>query len=261
MKEKKIIEEEEDEKDYIYKDLDDNKINYFPNGIIKEFTTGTSILKYKLGIYWIPILLFSIFMFIIVNTLFESALFDDNLIRTELVGAIVAIIIMFACYFIVDFIYQWQLCKDQDMSKNVMNSVFNSIHITSVVGLGYIFGMFISDYNLTDIEIAQQNFDKQVFENNPMNDRFNSSSGSNFMTGIPSMSMGISNQTSNELYYSQEAIQNNQQDLLRLMLSSSQHNNIFMAILFYFIGMAYWNPYYDEKCSRTKICRKEKVYV
>ena len=33
------------EKDYIYKELDDNKINYFPNGIIKEFTNRNIYIK------------------------------------------------------------------------------------------------------------------------------------------------------------------------------------------------------------------------
>ena len=65
-KKNNIISEEQ----YDYIELDDNKINYFPNGFINEFITGMSILKYKLAIYWIPIILFTIIMFILVHTVY-----------------------------------------------------------------------------------------------------------------------------------------------------------------------------------------------
>jgi len=249
----KIIEEE-----FIYEDLDDNKINYFPNGIIKEFTTGLSILKYKLAIYWMPILLFTIIMFILANTIFDSAVFDRNIIKTEIIGAFMALVVMFVCYFIVDFIYQVQLCKDQKLDKHLLNSLFNAIHISIVVTLGYIIGIFIEDTNLINAGIAKQDLDsdlyaEQEFNTDLQNRRLNKI---DLLSSIDKISSA--NKTTGDFHNYQELIQTGQQRLFRLMLTSSQHNNIFMAIIFYFIGMAYWNPYYDEKCSRNRICKKKK---
>ena len=245
MTKKKDVSEEQ----HLYKDLDDNKINYFPNGIIKEFITGQSILKYKLAMYWIPLLFYIIIMFIIVNTLFESAVFDDNITKTEIVGTVIAGVVIFICYFLVDFIYQLQLCKDQNIGEDVKEFNCKFLQITVVVTMGYLLGMFLNDSIMDDFTLAQQGVDKHVNTNNSIN------SSNNF---IPTM-RGPLNQGASELYDNQEEKQELQQDLLKLMLSSSQHNNIFMSILFYFIGMAYWNPYYDEKCSQTKICKKKRI--
>jgi len=106
--------------------------------------------------------------------------------------------------------------------------------------------MFLNDSIMDDIQIAKMGLTPKV-----------SSVNNNSATGIGA-ALNVTNKTSNELLNTQESKQLAQQGLLTLMLTSSQHNNIFMAILFYFIGMAYWNPYYSEKCSRNRICKKKK---
>ena len=60
------------------------------------------------------------------------------------------------------------------------------------------------------------------------------------------------------MYNRQKQFKQNKQNLLYLMLTSSQNNNILMGMLFYFMGMAYWNPYYDHKCSQNRMCTKKK---
>ena len=248
---------EENNEEYIYKELDDNKINYFPDGIINEFITGMSILKYKMAIYWIPVILFAIIMFILVHTVFEASVFDGNILKTELMGSVLAAVVMFICYFLVDFIFQLQLCKDQEIGEDVINSVFNALHITIVVTFGYIFAIFLNDSIVNDIELAKLDFDKMV-RNNAVDTGVTRASLSS-VASTNNLGINLSNDSVTEMYNRQETVQAGQQNLLKMMLTSSQNNNILMGMLFYFIGMAYWNPYYDHKCSRNKICTKKKV--
>ena len=57
-------------------------------------------------------------MFIIVNTLFEAAIYDEDIWISEiLLGSILPGVVIFICYFLVDFIYQLQLCKEQEQNK------------------------------------------------------------------------------------------------------------------------------------------------
>ena len=235
------------DEDNDYENLDEHKINYFPNGFFNEFSTGMSILKYKLAIYWMPILLFTIIMFIIVNTIFSSALFDDNITKTEIVGTVIAAVVIFVCYFLVDFIYQMLLCKKQKLDVDALNSVINAAHITIIVTLGYIFGIFLSDNNSANAELAQQELEQQLYQSE---NRVTPVTG-NFMGS----NIGFNNKSRSDVLDTRKDIQIAQQGLFKIILSSSQHNNIFMAVLFYFIGMAYWNPYYDENCSRNRMCK------
>ena len=72
---------------------------------------------------------------------------------------------MFICYFLVDFIYQLQLCKDQEIEQDAINSLFNALHISIVVAIGYIFAIFLNDSIVQDIELAKLDFDKMVRNN------------------------------------------------------------------------------------------------
>ena len=237
----KNIDEEENEN----QNLDDYKINYYPNGFFKEFATGTSILKYKLAIYWIPILLFTVIMFIIVHTVFEAAVYDNNTTKSEIFGSIIAGVVIFVCYFLVDFIYQMMLCKKQSLEKDALNSVINAAHITVIVTLGYILGIFLSDNNAANVELAENEYNKTVAMNQP---KINSNAWTGAFTKYRT-------QSNMELISNKDEEQVIEALLLKTILSSSHNNNIFMAILFYFIGMAYWNPYYGENCSRNRMCK------
>lgn len=255
-KNKKNIIISEEQHDYI--ELDDNKINYFPNGFINEFITGNSIVKYKLAIYWIPIVLFTIIMLILVHVIFEAAIYDEDIWISELLGSILAGVVIFICYFLVDFIYQLQLCKEQEIEQDVMNSLFNALHISIIVAIGYMLGIFLHDSIISDVRVANESFSDTMEKNvqaamgkNPTDARNSISS-----TGLGNQIHTLDRDTLEEMNEQKQAEQTN---LLYLMLSSSHYNNIGMAILFYFIGMAYWNPYYDNKSSQNRICTKKKV--
>ena len=138
-KKKKIIDEE------IKKDIENIKKNIKEENIINDFTnknifetvfTGFSILKYKIAMYWIPIILYLI-------VLSGYILFTHS--YSEFATAFVAGIIMYIVYFCVDFIYQIILCKYSKIPELIINSLMNSLTPAIFVIIGYIFALALRD--------------------------------------------------------------------------------------------------------------------
>jgi len=138
-KKKKIIDEE------IKKDIENIKKNIKEENIINDFTndnifetvfTGFSILKYKIAMYWIPIILYLI-------VLSGYILFTHS--YSEFATAFAAGIIMYIVYFIVDFIYQIILCKYSKIPELIINSLMNSLTPAIFVIIGYIFALALRD--------------------------------------------------------------------------------------------------------------------
>ena len=223
-KAKNIIEQEEkqnSEKQKSEKQIEDsNIINHFPLGFFKSFTVKASILNYKLGMYWIPLVFWFIIMTTIINYILFGGIIDnmnDSSIFIEIGTAILAGIIMFIVYFITDIIYQGRYCSEQSVDQDISNSLFNSLNISIWVAIGYFVAALLFPESYSNVI-------------NRTNDGLNSLVG--------------------------DAVTMQSNRLKNIFLTDFHKHNKYAAILFYFIGMAYNNPYHnDGKSSRNKLCK------
>jgi len=157
-KKKKIIENE------IKKDIEDIReeymINNFTNeNIFETLFSGFSILRYKIGMYWIPIILYLII-------LCGYILFTHS--YSEFSTAFVAGIIMYIVYFCVDFIYQLILCKDTKFPPLIINSLLNSFIPAIFVIFGYIIAISLKDVkecnpNLENLNLGITNQQNNIY--------------------------------------------------------------------------------------------------
>ena len=222
FRDKDIINEEDEQKlekkHEKQKEIKDNNIiNDFPLGFFETFTVKASILNYKLGMYWIPLLVW----FIIMNWFINNVLFgglmhniNDSSMLIEIGTALLAGILMFIIYFITDMIYQGRLCKKQSISEDMSNSGWNSLMISIWISAGY---------------IAATLFFPESYHNK-------TNDGLNTLVG--------------------DAVTMQSDRLKSIFLTDYHKHNKYAAILFYFIGMAYNNPYHNKgQCSRNKFCK------
>ena len=123
---------------------DNNMINDFTKkNIFKQIITDYSILNYKLIFYWLPPLLFTLsligFIFI---TQSESEYFI-----TLIAGLIIYII-----YFLIDVIYQFILCKKTSKFELIKNSIKNALIPCIFVSLGYFLSIILRDVKKCNIQ-------------------------------------------------------------------------------------------------------------
>lgn len=221
-----IIDQEDDlvqqqvEEDNHKKEIEDsNIINHFPLGFFKSFTVKASVLNYKLAMYWIPIVVWFLIMTSVSNYVLFGGVIDnmtDSSSFIEFGTSILAGIIMFIVYFIVDVIYQARLCPKQSTEEDVSNSLYNSLNISIWVAAGYFIATLLFPENYSDI-----------------------SNRTNSLNAL--MGDSLATQTDK---------------LKDLFLTDYHKHNKYAAILFFVLGMAYNNPYHnDGKSSRNKLCK------
>ena len=225
FRKKNIINQEEEQKleKKSKKQIEDNNvINDFPLGFFETFTVKASILNYKLAMYWIPLLFWFIIMNMIINNVLFGGLMDninDSSVFIEIGTAMLAGIIMFIVYFTTDIIYQGRLCKKQGVSQDMSNSAWNSLIISIWIAAGYIAATLFFPESYHNI-------------NNRTNDGLNSLVG--------------------------DAVTMQSNRLKSIFLTDYHKHNKYAAIIFYFIGMAYNNPYHNKgQCSRNKLCKSK----
>ena len=128
------------------------KKNYEPH-IINDFTkknifetmfSGISIFKYKIGIYWIPLIIYIVIIYI--YTLLDIDIIGNkNLNYIEIFSALLSGIIVFIVYTIIDFIYQRTICKNTSFGLDLMNSISNAIVPALFVFIGYLIAVLLPD--------------------------------------------------------------------------------------------------------------------
>ena len=123
----------------------DNINDYTKNSFISTFITGDSILNYKIVIYWLPIIIYTIVLCLFILLTHSYS---------EYYMAIISMMIMFSIYFSIDFIYQIRLCKKKNISNHFKNALANSINPSIFVGIGYACAIIlpnVKDCNITTI--------------------------------------------------------------------------------------------------------------
>ncbi len=215
-----LVEKDKEDKKNKKEIEDSNIINHFPLGFFKSFTVKASVFNYKLAMYWIPIVFWFLIMTSITNYVLFGGVIDnmtDSSTFIELGTSILAGVVMFIVYFIVDVIYQARLCPKQSTDQDISNSLYNSLNISVWVATGYFIAalLFPESYsNMTN----------------------RTTDGLNALVG--------------------DAITMQTDRLKNLFLTDFHKHNKYAAILFFVLGMAYNNPYHhDGKSSRNRLCK------
>ena len=127
----------------------DNKIR--KNNIINDFTkknffeyifSGNSIFNYKIILYWLPPLLF---------ILTTSLVIFMAQIESEFLAGLIAGLVIYITYFIVDITYQFILCKYTSKIKLIKNSLINSLTPCIFVIIGYIIAVILPNVKRCNI--------------------------------------------------------------------------------------------------------------
>ena len=150
---------------YKINDFTKNNLNY------TIFYTPESILTYKIAIWWIPILFYTVIMLILTLTV------RLNNKTIELAFTFIAFVLYFIIYFITDVMYQFSKCDNTTKFDNILNSTYNAINISKFIALGYFIGIFLSD---------QQNFLLDTSQYSEYNSQFN-----NLLTSLIIGSFGM----------------------------------------------------------------------
>lgn len=122
-----------------------NQLNNFKgkNNFLSTITKSPSIFSYRIGIYWIPLVIYlGLFHFIQYSLVTITS--SETLIRTFGL-ALLSFILMYIIYFVVDLGYQFGLCRDKSVIKLLFNSLNNAFIPALFVLFGFIAGMFIID--------------------------------------------------------------------------------------------------------------------
>jgi hypothetical protein len=123
---------------------DNNIINDFTKkNIFKYIISDYSILNYKLIFYWLPPLLFTL---VLIGFIFITHSESEYFI-TLIAGLIIYII-----YFLVDVIYQFILCKKTSKFKLIKNSIKNAFIPCIFVSLGYFLAIVLRDVKKCNIQ-------------------------------------------------------------------------------------------------------------
>lgn len=135
------------------------KKNDYDNHIINDFTktnifetlfSGISLFKYKIGIYWIPLIIYITIIYI--YTLFDIDITGTkNLNYIELISALLSALIIFIVYTLIDFIYQRTICKNTTFGIDLMNSITNALFPTLCIFGGYAVGILLPDIKKTTL--------------------------------------------------------------------------------------------------------------
>ena len=123
---------------------EDNIINDFTKKNIFEYIfSGHSLMEYKIIFYWLPPLIFIFLLgFIIFITHSESEYFIS----------FIAGFTMFIIYFLIDFIYQFILCKKTNKFKLIKNSLINALTPSIFVTIGYFLSIILRDVKKCNIQ-------------------------------------------------------------------------------------------------------------
>lgn len=139
------------------KDYEDHIINDFTKtNVFETIFSGISVFKYKIGIYWIPLIIYIIIIYI-------YTLLDIDIIGTkdlnyiELISALLSALIIFIVYTLIDFIYQRTICKKTAFGKDLMNSITNALFPSLCVFGGYILGILLPDIKKTTLGNISKN--------------------------------------------------------------------------------------------------------
>ena len=148
---KQIVEEEKEDEEE-----ENNIINDFTKkNIFSTIFSGSSIIKYKIGIYWIPLIIYITLIYI--YTLLNINIFHEtNPTMKEFIIGIIAGLLMFIIYTITDLIYQHVLCKKKHFGKFLLNSLSNSFIPALFVFLGFSLGLLLQDSRITTLISAKQ---------------------------------------------------------------------------------------------------------
>lgn len=122
-----------------------NQLNNFKgkNNFLSTITRSPSIFSYRIGMYWIPLVIYlGLFHFIQYSLVTVTA--GETLVRTFGL-ALLSFILMYVIYFVVDVGYQFGLCRDKSVIKLLFNSLSNAFTPALFVLFGFVIGMFIID--------------------------------------------------------------------------------------------------------------------
>ena len=126
-----------------------------------------NIFDYKWTIIWLPFLLYTLIMIILimnVNVVNVENQIDSH--TSEFLLGIYAFIIMFIIYFIVDFAYQISTCRGEDnisTKKIIFNCLYNSFFVSLAVSIGYLLAINLSNPKLNRyIAIEQVSYYRNI---------------------------------------------------------------------------------------------------
>ena len=162
---KKNIESNENKKNNIeHVDLIINNFNKvsLKNTLLKSPQT---IVNYKIILWWLPLLLYIIVMFIIIISFPNTTSSGFYPILLEFILSGCSWLILFIFYFIIDFIYQNKECNDTTAWDNTINSTKNASLIASFVAAGYFTGIFFTDKSslaLSAVPVPNSNISSQL---------------------------------------------------------------------------------------------------
>ena len=137
------------QKQIVEEDEENNIINDFTKkNIFSTIFSGSSIIKYKIGIYWIPLIIYIGLIYI--YTLLNIEIYHDaNATMKEFVMGVIATIIMFIIYTITDLIYQYVICKKTIFGELLVNSLSNSFIPSLFILIGFSLGILLQDPYIT----------------------------------------------------------------------------------------------------------------
>jgi len=129
----------------------DNMINDFTKkNIFEYFISDYSILNYKLIFYWLPPLLF---ILILIGFIFITHSESEYFI------SLIAGLIIYIVYFLIDMIYQFILCKKTSKFKLIKNVLINAFTPCIFVIIGYLFSIILRDVKRTNIQYHDPNIE------------------------------------------------------------------------------------------------------
>tara|TARA_Y100000741_G_scaffold113214_1_gene84949 strand:+ start:4453 stop:5079 length:627 start_codon:yes stop_codon:yes gene_type:complete len=131
----------------------DHIINHYSN-TIGNFS------DYKWFIIWAPFLLYSIIMLIYIANITDVNITAQNESNTsEFIASLVCLITMFCARFVLDLVYQFYYCVGQEnvtTKKLIMNCLYNSIHVSVAVFVGYLLALTMENPEIDKQILAYQ---------------------------------------------------------------------------------------------------------
>lgn len=132
----------------------DNMINDFTKkNIFEYFISDYSILNYKLIFYWLPPFLF---VLILIGFIFITHSESEYFI------SLIAGLIIYIVYFLIDMIYQFILCKKTSKFKLIKNALINAFTPCIFVFLGYFLSIILRDVRRINVQYQDPNIEQSV---------------------------------------------------------------------------------------------------
>ena len=131
----------------IKKDYEEHIINDFTKkNIFETIFSGISVFKYKIALYWIPLIIYLAIIYI--YTLLDIDITGTkDLNYVELFTAVLSGFIIFIIYTLIDFIYQRIICKNTTFGIDLLNSITNASVPAMFVFTGYLIAIILPDIN------------------------------------------------------------------------------------------------------------------